>query len=64
MCSRLLSAMAVLSVRPELLERVLVTRDYNREGVYAVRLYKNGKWTCIMVDDRLPTRYAWCSLPW
>lgn len=56
--------MAVLSVRPELLERVLVTRDYNREGVYAVRLYKNGKWTCIMVDDRLPTRYAWCSLPW
>lgn len=52
----LLSAMSVAAMRPEVLDNVLLTKEQNDAGVYAVRLWKNGAWVTIVIDDRFPTK--------
>jgi hypothetical protein len=47
---RFLSSIAVLTQRPEMLNRVVLTKKHNKSGVYAFRFFKNGKVSNILID--------------
>ncbi|XP_067136399.1 calpain-D-like [Centruroides vittatus] len=48
------SALTVLVKQPQLLERIIVTKNICPEGAYQFQLYKNGYWKSVVVDDLLP----------
>jgi len=59
----MISALSILALKPERIERLIVnTRDEthnvsaSRHGVYCVRICKNGYWQNVYIDDYLPMR--------
>ena len=50
----LLSALAVLVEKPALLDKVLATKTICPQGLYRVRLFRDGKLTSVIVDDQFP----------
>jgi len=49
-----LSALATLAERPALIERLFISKEVNKYGVYKVRLCKNGEWVTITIDNFFP----------
>jgi hypothetical protein len=50
----LISAIATLAEVPPLIDRLFLTKEPNRDGVYRVKLCKNGEWNVVTVDDYIP----------
>lgn len=48
------SAVACLTERPGLIERLFITKDINKFGVYRVKFCKNGEWVNVTIDDFFP----------
>lgn len=49
-----LCAVSSLAERPALVERIFVTKEYNDQGIYQLRICKNGEWQNVIVDDYFP----------
>ena len=49
-----LSALSLLSQRPALIERLFITKEWNKEGVYRLRICKDGEWVEVTIDDLFP----------
>ncbi|KAJ3402591.1 Calpain-type cysteine protease dek1, partial [Chytridiales sp. JEL 0842] len=54
--AKLQKAMAVVAERQDLISRIILTKEPNMESIYWVRLYIDGKWCRIPVDDYFPLR--------
>lgn len=51
-----LAAIASIARKPQRLERIFLTKNYNTEGIYVVALCINGLWEDVVCDDRFPCR--------
>ena len=40
--------------RPELLRKIIITKDFCEQGCYQVRLCHNGEWQTVILDDLFP----------
>lgn len=52
-----LCAVACLAERPAMVKRLFITKEYNNEGIYKLRICKNGEWVEVTVDDYFPCYY-------
>lgn len=52
----LLAALSSIAANPERLERIFLTKNYSKEGIYIVALCINGIWEDVLIDDYFPCR--------
>ena len=49
-----LAAIASVAENPALIKRLFITQEYNEQGLYQLRICKNGEWVKVTVDDYIP----------
>ena len=49
-----LSVLSVLTEKPERIERLFAISEMNQQGIWAVKLYKNGEHAEVVMDDFVP----------
>ncbi|KAI6189762.1 hypothetical protein M3Y97_00043700 [Aphelenchoides bicaudatus] len=49
-----MAALAIVATRPDILEKIFVTKEYSHYGVYQIRLCIDGIWKTVVVDDSFP----------
>lgn len=49
------AALSMVASRPELIDRLFFTKDFNPHGVYHMQLCHGGEWRGIVLDDLFPT---------
>uniref|UniRef100_A0A8R1I4C6 Calpain catalytic domain-containing protein n=1 Tax=Caenorhabditis japonica TaxID=281687 RepID=A0A8R1I4C6_CAEJA len=50
----LMSAMALIAERPDVLDEIVPRKEYSHYGVYQIKLCVEGEWKVIIVDDLFP----------
>ena len=58
-----LQCIAALATRPHLIERLIFPKTYSPEGVYTVKVFDEGEWYYILIDDYMPCQgnnYSCC----
>ncbi|CAF1364758.1 unnamed protein product [Adineta ricciae] len=50
----LISALALIADIPEILYKIMITKQYNPAGLYKIRLCNRGIWRTVTIDDLLP----------
>jgi len=48
-------ALSVVACKPQLIDKLFLTKEYNPNGVYHMQLCHAGEWRGIVLDDLLPT---------
>lgn len=49
-----LSSISAISENPHRIERLFLTKNYNKEGMYSIGLCIDGIFTEVIVDDLIP----------
>jgi len=49
-----LAAIASVAENPALIKRLFLTQEYNEQGLYKLKICKNGEWITVTVDDYIP----------
>lgn len=50
----ILCALATLAECPALVERLFETKEYKQNGIYSIKICKNGEWNSVVIDDYMP----------
>ena len=50
----LMAALVGMAENPKLIERLFVSKKYNEQGFYKIRICVNGEWSVVVVDDYIP----------
>lgn len=50
----MMCSLGSLAEMPHLVDRLFITKKYNEEGLYRLKLCKNGEWMEITLDDYFP----------
>ena len=59
-----MSVVSVLAHRhPKLIESLFIVKDVNPEGVFAVKLWKDGVWWGTLIDAHFPAQFGWLGAP-
>lgn len=49
-----MASIASIAENPALVKRLFITKEYNPEGIYKLKICKNGEWVEVTIDDYIP----------